>query len=169
MSSITDHCFFFFIFVASWSQKSITVGANRQYSGLQYRPRVEQTTLCWQSGKQAGTHFLLLPPSLWSHLLCRIAVRFTRNCYQRWAPKNDHMPRAADLCFLCLRVSQNAALYRNAETRASAKPVQGLRALSSVCTLRFFLINCIFYCFYRLKCPLKGRLITKRAFRFESI
>lgn len=55
---------------------------------------------------------------LWSHLLCKTAVLFTRNCYQRRGQKkNDHMPWAADLCFLYLHVSQNTALYRNTEKR----------------------------------------------------
>lgn len=31
--------------------------------------------------------------------------------------KKDHMPWAADLCFLYLHVSQNAALYRNTEKK----------------------------------------------------
>lgn len=68
----------------------------------------------WQAGKHplpSATAFL------WSHLLCKIAVLFTRNCYQRRGQKNDHMHRAADLCFLYLHVSQNNALYRNTEKR----------------------------------------------------
>lgn len=68
----------------------------------------------WQRGRHplpSATAFL------WSHLLCNIVVLFTRNCYQRRGQKNDHMPRAADLCFLYLRVSQNTALYRNSEKR----------------------------------------------------
>lgn len=74
--------------------------------------------LCWQSGRQAGMHPLPSATAfLWSHLLCNIAVLFTRNCYQRRGQKNDHMPWAADLCFLYLHVSQNTALYRNAERR----------------------------------------------------
>lgn len=74
--------------------------------------------LCWQSGRQAGMHPLPSATAfLWSHLLCNIAVLFTRNCYQRRGQKNDHMPWAADLRFLYLHVSQNTALYRNAEGR----------------------------------------------------
>lgn len=68
----------------------------------------------WQAGKHplpSATAFL------WSHLLCKIAVLFTRNCYQRRGQKNDHMHWAADLCFLYLHVSQNNALYRNTEKR----------------------------------------------------
>ena len=43
---------------------------------------------------QAGTHFLLLLAFLWSHLLCNIAVLFTRNCYQRWEKKkNTHQKK----------------------------------------------------------------------------
>lgn len=90
-------------------------------------PRFKPTTWAWQTlqhklyadrvaRKQTGKHPL---PSafLWSHLLCKIAVLFTRNCYQRRGQKNDHMPWAADLCFLYLHVSQNTALYRNTEMR----------------------------------------------------
>lgn len=62
---------------------------------------------------------------LWSHLLRKTAVFFTRNCYQSRGPKkknkpktkSDHMFWAADLFFLYLHVSQNAALYRNTEKR----------------------------------------------------
>ena len=68
-----------------------------------------------QAGRQAPTSFFYCLPLVTPSL--KIAVLFTRNCYQRRGQKNDHMPRAADLCFLYLRVSQNTALYRDTEKR----------------------------------------------------
>lgn len=62
---------------------------------------------------------------LWSHLLHKTAVFFTRICYQSRGPpkkkKKNHMLLAADLCFLYLHVSQNTALYRNTEKRLQQK------------------------------------------------
>lgn len=69
----------------------------------------------WQAGRQAPTSFFYCLPLVTPSL--KIAVLFTRNCYQRRGQKNDHMPRAADLCFLYLCVSQNTALYRDTEKR----------------------------------------------------
>lgn len=94
----------------------------QQWQRARFKPTARTMTnlatqsLCWQSGSQAPTSFCYTA-FLWSHLLCKIAVLFTRNCYQRRGQKNDHMPRAADLCFLYLHVSQNTALYRDSEKR----------------------------------------------------
>lgn len=115
--------------------------------------RVSQTTVLteWQAGRHPLPSASAL---LWSHLLCRIAVHFTRNCYQRCAPNSDHMPRAADLRFLCLHVSQNAALYRNTETRPQQFKDWELCLPSQHkgCIKLFFKNNCIIsYCFRCLK------------------
>lgn len=74
------------------------------------------------ASRQAGTHFLLLLPS--SGHTYFVTLRFSLQEIvtkdedkKKKKKRNNHMPRAADLCFLYLHVSQNTALYRNAEKR----------------------------------------------------
>lgn len=94
---------------------------SRQDSTLIARTMTSLAThaVCWQSGRQAPTSFCYRLPLVTSSL--KSAVLFTRNCYQRRGQKKekkkDHMPWAADLCFLYLHVSQNTAIYRNTEKR----------------------------------------------------
>lgn len=58
---------------------------------------------------------------LWSRLLWKVRFSLqeivTKDEDKKKKKKRDHMPRAADLCFLYLHVSQNTAIYRNTEKR----------------------------------------------------
>lgn len=93
------------------TSKSFTTDGDKETSEASAKAESLATqSLCWQSGKQGGTHFLLLPPSSGHTFFCG-------SLYKKLLPKkrtkNEHMPSAADLCFLYLLVSQNTALYRN--------------------------------------------------------
>lgn len=88
--------------------------------------------ICWQSGRRPLPS--AIPPS--SDHTFFVTLWFSlQEIVSKDEEKKNHMPWAADLCFLYLRVSQNTALYRNSEKRPQ-QPVQGLRALSPDCAQR---------------------------------
>lgn len=71
---------------------------------------------------------------LWSHLLCKTAVLFTRNCYQRRGQKKTITCPEQLISVSCICMSAKILPYTETLRRGPSKPVQGLRALSSECT-----------------------------------
>lgn len=69
------------------------------------------------TGRQAGTHFLLLLSSSGHTFFVTLRFFLQEIVTKDEDQKKDHMPWAADLCFLYLHVSQKTALYRNTDKR----------------------------------------------------
>lgn len=117
---------------ASCSQKPFPSVPVSKTHGPAARARMNLATqtLCWQSGRQAGTHFLLLLPSSGHTFFVTLRFSLQEIVTKDEDKKTITCPEQL-ISVSCICVSAKILPYTETLRRGPSKPVQGLRALSS--------------------------------------